>query len=127
MRLTSLFWIAFTHFHPKLMKYISSSIETCFFMILRKNIILWIHFQNFSFWSKFHCSHMKLVVQSVCQVCEFLHFLNFDSHEKRQTSSKLLKIHIQSSGKFSTLLICILSSCDSSPSLITSRWRIFES
>ena len=49
MRPTHPLWIASTHFHPKIMKNIPSSIETCFFMILHENINLWIHVQNFSF------------------------------------------------------------------------------
>ena len=71
MRPTHLLWIAYTHFHRKLMKNISSSIETCFFMILHENLNLWIHVQNSSFWLKFHLLHMKLVVWPACQVCEF--------------------------------------------------------
>ena len=71
MRPTHPPWISFTHFHPNIMKYFSQLIETCFFMILHENLNLWGHVQNFSFWSKFHFSHMKLVVQPVCQVREF--------------------------------------------------------
>ena len=71
MRPTHPPWIAFTHFHQDLMKYISHWFETCFFMILLENIILWSHAQIFSFLSKFHLMHMKLVIQPVCQVCEF--------------------------------------------------------
>ena len=82
---------------------------------------------SFIFWSNFHRSHMILVVQPIFQVCEYTHFLNFDSHEKRLSSRKLIKIKNQASIKFSSLQIFKLTYCDSSPSLITSRWQIFES
>ena len=58
-------------FYLKLSKEISFSIETCFFMIPHENLNLWIHFQNFSFWSKFHLLHMKLVVWPTWQVFRF--------------------------------------------------------
>ena len=64
-------WIAFTQFHLKLMKDISFSIETCFFMILHENLNLWIHVPNFGFWSNFHPPHIKLVVWPTCQVYQF--------------------------------------------------------
>ena len=70
---------------------------------------------------------MILVVYPICQVCEFKHLLNSDSHEKQKSSRKILKIHNQASRKFWSLLIFKLSSCDSSPSPITSSWRISES
>ena len=76
--------ISKTHFHPNLMKNISDSNETCFFMILHENIIIWSHVHFFSVWSNFHRSHMILVVQPICQVCKFKHFLNSNSHEKRK-------------------------------------------
>ena len=71
MRPTHPPWIAFSHFPLNIMKKFSHSIETCFFMILHENHILWSHVQIFSFWSKFHLPDMKLVTQPVCQVCEF--------------------------------------------------------
>ena len=92
-----------THFHLNLMKYLLESIETCFFMILHENIIIWSHVHFFNFWSKFHHPHMILVIQHVCQVCEFKHLLNSDSHEKQKSSRKHLKIHNQASWKFSIL------------------------
>ena len=55
---------------------------------------------------------MKLVVHPVFQVCKFYHFLNFDSHEKRQIGTKTFKIHLRDSGKFSTVQLFELSSCD---------------
>jgi hypothetical protein len=119
--------IAKTQFHPNIMKDISESNETCFIMILNENLIILSHVRFFSFRSNFHRPHMILVVQPVCQVCEFKHLLNSESHEKWKSRSKLLKIHNIASIKFSSLLIFKLSSCDSSPSLITGRWRIFES
>ena len=120
-------WIAKTYFHPFLMEDILESNETCFFILLNENPIIWRPVPFFSFWSNFHCSHMILDVHHVCQVWEFKNLFNFDSHEKRKSSRKLLKIHNQASIKFSSLLIFKLSSCDSSPSLITSRWWIFKS
>ena len=63
----------------------------------------------FSFKAKFHCPHMILVVQPVCQVCEFKNLLNSDSHEKWKSSRKLLKIQNQASEKFSSLLFFKLS------------------
>ena len=55
------------------------------------------------------------------QICEFKHFLNLGSHEDQESSTWLIKMHIQSFGKFSSLVIFKISSCDSSPSLITNR------
>ena len=83
-------------------------------------------FISLVFWSKCHRPRMILVAYTVCQVCEFKHFLNSNLHEKWQSSRRHLNIHIQASKKFSTLLIFRISSCDSSPSMITSRWRNFE-
>lgn len=119
--------IAKTHFHLNLMKDILESNETCFFMILNESIIIWSHLHFFNFWSNFHRLHMILVVQPVCQVSEFKHLLNFESHEKWKSRRKILKISNQASGNFSSLLIFKLSSYDSSPSLTTSKWGIFES
>ena len=62
MRPTNRLSISFTLFHPKLMKDISSSFETCFFMILHENLNLWIHVPNLSFLFKISLLHMKLVV-----------------------------------------------------------------
>ena len=108
------------------MKDILESNETQFFMILHENPIIWIHVHFFSFWSNFHRLHTILAIQSVCQVCEFRHLLNSNSHEKWKSNKKILKIHNQTSKKFSTLLIFKLSSCDSSPSLMNRRLWIFE-
>ena len=87
------------YFHPNLMKDISKLNETCFFMILNENLIIWIHVQFFNFWSNFHRPHMILVVHPVCQVCDFKHFLNSNSHEKQKLSRKILKICNQASKK----------------------------
>jgi hypothetical protein len=58
-----------TLFHHGLQKriftqisYISKSNETCFYMILHENLIIWSHVHFFSFWSNFHHLHMILVV-----------------------------------------------------------------
>ena len=51
------------------------------------------------------------------QVCEFKYFFNAESHEDRESSSYLIKMHIQVSKEFSTLVIFRLSSCDLSPPL----------
>lgn len=83
MRSTNRLWIAFTHFHPKVMREISYSIETCLFMILHETFNLWIHVPNLSFLVKISLLHMKLVVWPACQVCQFWHHLNSDLHEKR--------------------------------------------
>ena len=58
-----------SHFHPKLMKDISSSIKTCFLMILLKNFNLWIHVPNLSFLVEISLLHMKLVIWPTWQVC----------------------------------------------------------
>ena len=96
-------------------------------MILNENPIIWSHVQFFNFWSNFHCSYMILVVELVCQVWEFKHLHNSESHDDWESRRKLIKMHNQDSRKFSSLLIFKLSFCDSSPSLITSRWWIFKS
>ena len=116
-----------TYFHLNRIKYISELNETCFFMILKENPIIWSHVQFFSFRSNFHRPHMILVVQPLCQVWEFKHLLNSKSNEDQKSRRKILKIHNQAFRKFSSLLIFKLSSCDSSPSLITNKWQIFES
>jgi hypothetical protein len=114
-------------FHPNLMKYISESNETCFFMIMNENPIIWSHVQFFSFWSNFHRPCMILVVQPICQGCDFKHLLNSDSHEDQESRRELIKMHNQASRNFSSLVIFKLSCCDSSPFVITSRWQIFKS
>ena len=64
---------------------------------------------------------------------QFVKFLSLRTHStlnhmrSRNQDKKLLKIHNKASIKFSSLLIFKLSSCDPSPSLITSRRQIFES
>ena len=73
-----------TYFHPNIMIHISESNETCFFMILNENPIIWSHVQFFSFRSNFHRWHMILVVQPVCQVWEFKHLLKSESHEDQE-------------------------------------------
>ena len=65
MRQTNQLWIAFTNFHPKLMKGISSSIESYFFMIL------WIHVSNLSFLVEISFLHMKFAIWPPWQVCQF--------------------------------------------------------
>ena len=127
MRLTHSRWIAKTHFHLNLMRYLSESIETCLLMILHENIIIWIHVHYFQFLVEISPPTHNIGCSACFSSCKFKHLLNSDSHEKWKSSRQILKIHIQDSRNFSTLLIFKLSSCDSSPSLITSRWWIFES
>ena len=91
------------------------------------NLIIWSHVHFFSFSSNFHRLHMILVVHPVFQVCDFKNLLNSYSHEKWKSSRKILKFHNQASINISSLLIFKLSSCDPSPSLITSKCSIFES
>ena len=119
--------IAKTHFHPNIMNDISESIETCFFMILHENLIICSHLHFFQFLVEFSSLYMILVIHPIFQVCEFKHFLNSNLYENRKSSRKLLKIHNQDSIMFSSLLFFKLSSCDSSTSLITSKWWIFKS
>jgi hypothetical protein len=57
------------HFHPKLMKVISFSIETCFFTIQHEKFNLHIHVSNLIFLVKISFMHMKLVVWLAWQVC----------------------------------------------------------
>ena len=76
--------IAKTYFQPNIMKYISESNDTCFFMVLNENPIIWSHVQFFSFWSNFHPLCMILVVHPFCQAYEFKNFLNSKSHEDRE-------------------------------------------
>ena len=52
----------FSVFYLNLMKYISELNETCFFMILNENPIIWSLVQFFSFWSNFHRPHIILVL-----------------------------------------------------------------
>ena len=115
------------YFQSNLKKYILESNETCFFMIQKENPIIRSRVQFFSFWSNFHCPCMILAVQPFCQGCEFEHFLNLESHENWESSTRLINMRNQASEKFSSLVIFKLSSCDSSPSLITNSWQIFGS
>ena len=76
MRHTFSSQIVKTYFQPNLMKYISKSNETCFFMILNENPNIWSQVQIFSFWSNFHRPCMILIIQPFCQVYKFKHLLN---------------------------------------------------
>jgi hypothetical protein len=66
---------------------------------------------------------MILVVRPSFQVYEFKHLFNSESHEDWESSTKLIKMNNQASRMFSSLVIFKLSSCDSLPSLTTSRCR----
>ena len=98
-----------------------------FLMIQHAKFNLRIHVSNLIFFIKTSVLHMKFTVWPACQGYQFQHQIIPYFHKTWWWCPKHLKIHILAFVLFRALWIFELSSCDSSPTVVTNGWQGFKS